>query len=82
VAYFVDVYANYYDHELAESVVAVLQQAEVNVLVPQRQRSSGNALHMLPEVPQRLGLRKDRLMTAKRAAFRRQVEVGLLVHHR
>ncbi|MGC8638835.1 MAG: FAD-binding and (Fe-S)-binding domain-containing protein [Isosphaeraceae bacterium] len=43
VAYFVDVYANYYDHELAESVVAVLQQAEVNVLVPQRQRSSGMA---------------------------------------
>ncbi len=43
VAYFVDVYANYYDHELAESVVAVLQQAEVNVLVPHRQRSSGMA---------------------------------------
>lgn len=43
VAYFVDVFANYYDHELAESVVSVLQQAEVNVLVPHRQRSSGMA---------------------------------------
>jgi Fe-S oxidoreductase len=43
VAYFVDVYANYYDHELAESVVSVLQQAEVNVFVPPRQRSSGMA---------------------------------------
>ncbi len=43
VVYFVDVYANYYDHELAESVVAVLQHAEVNVFVPTRQRSSGMA---------------------------------------
>ena len=43
VVYFVDVYANYYDHELAESVVAVLQHAEVNVFVPPRQRSSGMA---------------------------------------
>jgi Fe-S oxidoreductase len=43
VAYFVDVFANYYDHELAESVVAVLQQTGVNVLVPYRQRSSGMA---------------------------------------
>jgi FAD/FMN-containing dehydrogenase/Fe-S oxidoreductase len=43
VVYFVDVYANYYDHELAESVVAVLHQAEVNVFVPSRQRSSGMA---------------------------------------
>jgi FAD/FMN-containing dehydrogenase/Fe-S oxidoreductase len=43
VVYFVDVYANYYDHELAESVVAVLQQAQVNVFVPTRQRSSGIA---------------------------------------
>ncbi|MGZ3301060.1 MAG: FAD-linked oxidase C-terminal domain-containing protein, partial [Isosphaeraceae bacterium] len=43
VVYFVDVYANYYDHELAESVVAVLHQAEVNVFVPPRQRSSGMA---------------------------------------
>jgi FAD/FMN-containing dehydrogenase/Fe-S oxidoreductase len=43
VAYFVDVFANYYDHELAESVVAVLQQAQVNVFVPPRQKSSGMA---------------------------------------
>ena len=43
VVYFVDVYANYYDHELAESVVAVLHQAEVNVFVPPKQRSSGMA---------------------------------------
>ena len=41
VVYFVDVYANYYDQELAEAVVAVLQQAGVNVFVPSRQRSSG-----------------------------------------
>lgn len=43
VAYFVDVYANYYDHELAESVVGVLQQAGVNVYVPASQRSAGMA---------------------------------------
>jgi len=43
VVYFVDVYANYYDHELAESVAAVLHHAEVNVFVPPRQRSSGMA---------------------------------------
>jgi Fe-S oxidoreductase len=43
VVYFLDVFANYYDHELAESVVAVLQQAEVNVYVPAKQRSSGMA---------------------------------------
>jgi FAD/FMN-containing dehydrogenase/Fe-S oxidoreductase len=41
VVYFVDVFANYYDQELAEAVVAVLHRAEVNVYVPQRQRSSG-----------------------------------------
>jgi Fe-S oxidoreductase len=43
VVYFVDVYANYYDQELAEAVVSVLQEAEVNVYVPSRQRSSGMA---------------------------------------
>jgi Fe-S oxidoreductase len=43
VVYFLDVFANYYDHELAESVVAVLRQAEVNVYVPSKQRSSGMA---------------------------------------
>jgi len=41
VAYFVDVYANHFDQELAESVVAVLRQAGVNVYVPPRQRDSG-----------------------------------------
>ncbi len=41
VAYFVDVYANYFDQELAQSVVAVLHQAEVNVHVPAGQRGSG-----------------------------------------
>jgi FAD/FMN-containing dehydrogenase/Fe-S oxidoreductase len=41
VVYFVDVYANYHDQELAEAVVAVLQQAGVNVFVPLQQRSSG-----------------------------------------
>jgi FAD/FMN-containing dehydrogenase/Fe-S oxidoreductase len=41
VVYFVDVYANYFDQELAEAAVAVLHQAEVNVYVPIRQRGSG-----------------------------------------
>jgi Fe-S oxidoreductase len=41
VAYFVDVFANYFDQELAEAVVAVLHQAEVNVFVPPGQRGSG-----------------------------------------
>jgi Fe-S oxidoreductase len=41
VAYFVDVFANYFDQELAEAVVAVLQQAGVNVFVPPGQRGSG-----------------------------------------
>ena len=43
VVYFVDVFANYYDQELAEAVVSVLQEAEVNVYVPHRQCSSGMA---------------------------------------
>jgi Fe-S oxidoreductase len=41
VVYFVDVFANHYDQELAESVVAVLRQAGVNVYVPTGQRDSG-----------------------------------------
>ena len=41
VAYFVDVFANYFDQELAEAVVAVLHQAQVNVFVPPGQRGSG-----------------------------------------
>jgi FAD/FMN-containing dehydrogenase/Fe-S oxidoreductase len=43
VAYFVDVFANHFDQELAESVVGVLRQAGVNVHVPRRQRGSGMA---------------------------------------
>ncbi len=41
VVYFVDVYANYFDQELAEAAVGVLHQAGVNVYVPAAQRSSG-----------------------------------------
>jgi FAD/FMN-containing dehydrogenase/Fe-S oxidoreductase len=50
VVYFVDVYANYYDQELAEAVVAVLRQAGVNVLVPSRQRSSGMAALIVGDI--------------------------------
>jgi Fe-S oxidoreductase len=41
VAYFVDIFANYFDQELAEAVVAVLRQAGVDVYVPKHQRGSG-----------------------------------------
>jgi FAD/FMN-containing dehydrogenase/Fe-S oxidoreductase len=50
VVYFVDVFANYYDQELAESVVGVLHHAEVNVFVPSRQRSSGMAALIVGDV--------------------------------
>jgi FAD/FMN-containing dehydrogenase/Fe-S oxidoreductase len=40
-AYFVDIFANYFDQELAESVVAVLRHAGVNVFVPKGQRGCG-----------------------------------------
>jgi FAD/FMN-containing dehydrogenase/Fe-S oxidoreductase len=50
VVYFVDVYANYYDQELAEFVVAVLRHAGVNVFVPTRQRSSGMAALIVGDV--------------------------------
>ena len=43
MAYFVDVFANHFDQELAESVVGVLRQAGVNVHVPRRQKGSGMA---------------------------------------
>jgi Fe-S oxidoreductase len=43
VVYFVDVFANYYDHELAEAAVAVLRHTGVNVYVPTKQRGSGMA---------------------------------------
>jgi FAD/FMN-containing dehydrogenase/Fe-S oxidoreductase len=41
VAYFVDVFANHFDQELAEAVVGVLRYAGVNVYVPKRQRGCG-----------------------------------------
>ncbi len=41
VAYFVDVFADHFDQDLAESVVAVLQHAGVNVYVPRGQRGCG-----------------------------------------
>jgi Fe-S oxidoreductase len=41
VVYFVDVFANYFDQELAEAVVAVLRHAGVNVYIPPGQRDSG-----------------------------------------
>jgi len=50
VVYFVDGFANYYDQELAEAVVAVLRHAEVNVYVPHRQRSSGMAALIVGDV--------------------------------
>lgn len=50
VVYFVDVYANYYDPELAESVVGVLHQAGVNVYVPTSQRGSGMASLIVGDV--------------------------------
>jgi Fe-S oxidoreductase len=50
VAYFVDVYANYYDQELAEAAVAVLKEAQVNVHVPARQRGSGMAALIVGDV--------------------------------
>src|SRR5262249_34135698 len=43
VVYFVDIFANFYDQELAETVIAVLRHAEVNVFVPSQQRGSGMA---------------------------------------
>ena len=41
VAYFVDLYANHFDQELAEAVVAVLRQSDVHVYVPKYQRGCG-----------------------------------------
>jgi FAD/FMN-containing dehydrogenase/Fe-S oxidoreductase len=50
VVYFVDSFANYYDQDLAEAVVSVLHQAEVNVYVPLRQRGSGMASLIVGDV--------------------------------
>jgi Fe-S oxidoreductase len=41
VAYFIDIAANHFDAELAESVIALLRHAGVNVFVPKPQRGSG-----------------------------------------
>ncbi|WP_337176939.1 FAD-linked oxidase C-terminal domain-containing protein [Paludisphaera sp.] len=64
VVYFVDLYANYYDQELAESVVGVLQQAGVNVYVPTAQRSAGMAPLVVGDVDhaRELALRNLRVL--------------------
>jgi FAD/FMN-containing dehydrogenase/Fe-S oxidoreductase len=43
VAYFVDLYANYHDPQLAEATVAVLKHNGVSVYVPQGQKQAGMA---------------------------------------
>lgn len=43
VAFFVDIVANHFDQRLAETVVAVLQHAGINVFVPKGQRGCGMA---------------------------------------
>ena len=43
VLYFVDIYANWYDVQLAEALVAVLEHNGVSVYVPPAQRHSGMA---------------------------------------
>jgi FAD/FMN-containing dehydrogenase/Fe-S oxidoreductase len=43
VLYFVDIYANYHDPQLAEALVAVLEHNGVAVYVPPQQRQSGMA---------------------------------------
>ena len=50
IVYFVDLFANYYDQELAEATVSVLRHAGVNVFVPPRQRSSGMASLIVGDV--------------------------------
>ena len=44
VLYFVDTYANYYDTELAEAAVAVLEHNGVSVYVPAQQKQAGMPL--------------------------------------
>ncbi len=41
VAYFVDIFADHFDPELAETAIAVLRHAGVNVYVPPRQKGCG-----------------------------------------
>ncbi len=43
VAYFVDIYANYHDPQLAEAAVAVLEHNGVSVYVPAEQKQAGMA---------------------------------------
>ncbi len=43
VAYFLDTYANYFDPQLAEATVAVLEHNGVSVYVPPEQRQAGTA---------------------------------------
>ncbi|MDX2037470.1 MAG: FAD-linked oxidase C-terminal domain-containing protein [Isosphaeraceae bacterium] len=50
VAYLVDIFANHYDQELAESVVGVLRHAGVNVYVPKRQRAAGMSALVVGDV--------------------------------
>ena len=44
VVYFVGDYANYYDPELSQAFVAILQHNDIPVIVPQGQTSSGMAM--------------------------------------
>lgn len=50
VAYFVDTFANYFDQELAEAVVAVFRHCGVVVYVPSKQRGSGMAALQVGDV--------------------------------
>jgi FAD/FMN-containing dehydrogenase/Fe-S oxidoreductase len=50
VVYFLDAFANHFDHELGEAVVGVLRTAGVNVFVPSRQRGSGLATLLVGDI--------------------------------
>lgn len=41
VAYFLDIFANHFDHELADCVVTLLRHAGVNVYIPKPQKGCG-----------------------------------------
>jgi len=72
VAYFIDVFANYYDQDLAESVLSVLRHAGVNVYVPRRQRASGMSALIVGDLEhaRELALRNIReLATAVRDGY-------------
>jgi len=59
VLYFVDTYANRFDHELAESVVAVLQHNGVEVYVPGEQQTAGMPLIATGVLDKALDLAED-----------------------